>query len=449
VSRRWFVGAIVALGLLFRLVVVWSWHAPAGDGLQYHALASELSAHGRFALGPPPRPLTYVRMPGYPLFLAYVAVRKPLDLERHLIRATRANVLLDLATALCVFAVLSRFGRRAALIGLVATFLSPLMFLLSCYGLTETLATSLATVEVWLALRARRERLFLHAALCGLVAGLAQLVRNDAVTVAPAVALAIYWSAEPLRRRAAALALAAIIAVAVFAPWPLRNLRQFAAPHFGGTFWRDNNGTPLPTEIIDWERTWATSAPGESYLDVPIVFGGPLDPNRPGIILPAMYDSPEERARIAELFTRYNKEHLSPAVNAGFAQLAQERRRAHPLRTFVWLPLQRIVHLFSPVPEWELPMRSRLLGLPKLRPLFGWWDKLVYALGLVGAVVMWRRDRRLLVILGSWVAARAVLFSWTIPNATTERYLVECYPALIMFAALGADWIAARVGRRA
>ena len=146
-------------------------------------------------------------------------------------RVRRGNednfLLLDLATGLCVFAVLLRFGRRAALIGLCATFLSPLMFLLSCYGLTETLATCLATVEVWLALRAMRSRLLLHAALCGLVAGLAQLVRNDAVTVAPAVALAIYWSAEPLRRRAAALALATLIGVAVFAPWPLRNLYPY------------------------------------------------------------------------------------------------------------------------------------------------------------------------------------------------------------------------------
>jgi hypothetical protein len=452
----WTVGAVVAAGLVFRVLTVSSWRAPAGDGLQYHALSQELILRGRYALGPPPKPLTYVRMPGYPLFLAYVAVRQaPLGLGPHLVRATLANVVLDALTALLVFSLLRRFGRRVALTGLVATFLCPLLLLLSCYGLTETLATFLATLEVWLALRAQRSRLVWHAAACGVVAGLAQLVRNDAVTAAPAVALALWWAVDggggmsSLRRRAGAAALAAALALAVFAPWPLRNLRQFGAAHAGATFWRAIDGTPLPTEIIDWERTWSSSAPGESYLDVPIVFNQRLDPRRPGIVMPQMYDDEAERRRIVAVFDRYDRERWSPAVNAELAALARERRARHPWRTFVGLPLRRVAHLFLPVPEWELPMRSSLLHLPQLRFLFGWWDALAYLCALGGVVVLVRRgrdERRLAAVLGSWVLARCLVFSWAIPNATTQRYLVECMPALLAFAAVGVDAAYARGG---
>ncbi|HEY1585001.1 MAG TPA: hypothetical protein VGH63_04885, partial [Polyangia bacterium] len=42
----------VCLALLLRILVVQSWHAPAGDGLQYYALSQELIKDHRFAFGP-------------------------------------------------------------------------------------------------------------------------------------------------------------------------------------------------------------------------------------------------------------------------------------------------------------------------------------------------------------------------------------------------------------
>ena len=64
-STPWLVAIALVIGLGFRLALVSSWHAPAGDGLHYFQLSQELRAHGRFAYGPEPRELTYTRIPGY------------------------------------------------------------------------------------------------------------------------------------------------------------------------------------------------------------------------------------------------------------------------------------------------------------------------------------------------------------------------------------------------
>jgi 4-amino-4-deoxy-L-arabinose transferase-like glycosyltransferase len=450
------VAGIVAVGIAFRLAVVLSWHVPGGDGIQYHQLSQSLVRDGRYALGPPPKPLSFARLPGYPLFLAYVAVRQaPLDVERHLVRAAVANVLLDAGLALVVFFTLRRWSERAALVGLAAVFLCPLFMLLACYGLTETFATFLTAAAVALALDTwRGGRLWPRALLLGAVLGYAQLTRNDNVLVLPAVGLALLWAPQPLKQRLLAIGLVAVVGLAVFAPWPIRNLRAFGKMYASGSLWRTNDGRELPLEILEWNRTWATSARGESYIDVPIVMDAPLDPRRPGVLMPQMVDSDEERARVAALFERYNRERWSPAVREEFARLARDRRRAHPFRTYVLLPLGRLWHLVTPPFEWELPFRVKWLPIP--RPAFGVFDVLAWAFAIAGAVALGRRgrpstERRLVVICALWILGRFALFSFAVPNATTQRYFVEAYPALILLGALGtvrvAAWVCARAVR--
>ena len=104
-ARIWLVlGLLLVAGTTFRLRLVRDHHGPAGDGLQYWTLSQELLRAGRLAFGPPPAPLTFTRLPGYPLFLAHVAVlRHPADLETHLVRATRANALLGVGTGVLLF----------------------------------------------------------------------------------------------------------------------------------------------------------------------------------------------------------------------------------------------------------------------------------------------------------------------------------------------------------
>src|SRR5207253_1933970 len=125
-------------------------------------------------------------------------------------------------------------------------FVYPLLCLLSCYGLTESLATFLSTAMLFCALRATRGRTLLWAALCGVIAGLAHLTRTDSLTFLPAIALALWWTPLPLRRRLAALGLFGACAIAVFAPWPIRNQLRFGDPHPAGYYWRTNSGKTLP-----------------------------------------------------------------------------------------------------------------------------------------------------------------------------------------------------------
>jgi hypothetical protein len=440
------VAIVVVAAAIFRWKVVDSWHVPGGDGLHYHRLSQSLIRDGRYAFGPAPSPLAFTRLPGYPIFLAYIAVRAPADMELNLIRAAHANVLLDVGTALLVLLILRERklgGALSSVLGLAATLVCPLLVLLSCYGLTETFSTFLATLEIWLALRAMRTRPILHAALCGVVAGVAQLTRADAATVAPAVALAIAFADFPRRTRLLALGACVGAAVIVFLPWPVRNLVRFHRPYLAATYWRDSNGNALPDEPVNWERTWGSGAEGESHLDLFFYFNHRLEPNGRNVLQPVMYDDEAERRRVLDLFQRYAKEKFSPPVTVGFAALARERARRAPWRTFVELPAKRIKKLWSPVPEYELPLRTPLLGLPEHRPVFGYWDDVAFALALVGAAGMFARgrgspERRTFAILLACIASRSLLYGFASPIGVTERYLVEAYPLLLVFAAYGA-----------
>src|SRR5688572_31051630 len=106
----------------------------------------------RYAFGQHPTPQSYTRLPGYPLFLAHVAVRKaPISVAEHVVPATRANAVLDVLCAGVVAWVLSRIARRLPRsvggwvwlpwLGFVGVIAAPSLMLLSGYAMTETLAT--------------------------------------------------------------------------------------------------------------------------------------------------------------------------------------------------------------------------------------------------------------------------------------------------------------------
>jgi len=434
------VTAALAAGLALRLALVAGYHVAAVDGMQYYALSQELWKDGRLAYAPPPAPLAYSRLPGYPLLLAHVAVRGAVPAAIHVDRATRFNAVLDVLTALLAFLVLRGLGapRGAGPLALVLVLLAPLLIILASHALTETPATFLATLELYLAVRAMRATrnwALLFAALCGAVAGFAQLVRADAVTMAPAALAALLLGGAPLARRAAAVAAFAVVAAAVFAPWPLRNLSAFGHPYFAAWQWRNaSTGRPLPTGPIEWARTFTTGSRDEHALDGAFAFELPLGL---GQITPAMYDSPAERAELSALFDRYNRERLSPAVDESFRALARARRARAPFRTYVTLPLRRLGAMFESVPSGELSMAGKLVGLVGRRPWVRTYDAAVYALAALGALALvLTRARRTLAILALAVATRCVLIPETVPLAISQRFLCAVFPVLLMLAAV-------------
>ena len=71
--------------------------------------------------------------------------------------------------------------------------------------------------------------------------------------------------------------------------------------------------------MMRWMRTWGTGAWGAG-LPAPQGRQRRLlaEPDRGGILLPAMYDSDEEKALVIALFEHYNHGGLTPAVDAEF-----------------------------------------------------------------------------------------------------------------------------------
>ena len=189
-----------------------------------------------------------------------------------------------------------------------------------------------------------------------------------------------------------------------------------------------------------WIKTWIAdfASTYEIYWNVD---SGPLNPQA----LPARaFDSPGQREETAALFDDYNATTtIDPALDARFAALAAERERAHPLRSFIELPLLRVTDM------WLRP-RTEMLNI-ELR----WWQyryhraetrfataygalNLIYlVMATVGAWRMRRRRAVLLAAIAGYFLLRSLLLA-TI-EAPEARYTIEAFPMLCIIA--GAAWM--------
>lgn len=91
-------------------------------------------------------------------------------------------------------------------------------------------------------------------------------------------------------------------------------------------------------------------------------------PSQPIELLPPYaVDSPEEFSRVASLLDRYHRVHaMTRTLDLEFAELARERARHHPIRTYVWIPIERrsdVVHSI-PYAIADLQDALRLLCFP-------------------------------------------------------------------------------------
>jgi glycosidase len=161
-------------------------------------------------------------------------------------------------------------------------------------------------------------------------------------------------------------------------------------------------------------------------------------------IPPRAFDDPQQWMRTEQIFARYNQTLLlTPEMDAEFAQLAAERIHAHRLRYYLGLPLARLADM------WLRP-RTEMLNLE-----LNWWnwqdvpqESLISAslaaldvFYIVAALFSLRRDLPGAGMLWLFILCRSALLA-TLPNPE-PRYTLECFPALLMLAAVG---LARRVG---
>src|ERR1700722_2040770 len=453
-------GAALAAGLALRLFFIWRFPFYSGDTKFYEELARNWLYHrvyGLYVGGS----LTAVdmRVPGYPAFLA--AIYFAMGRSARVVMVVQA--LADLASCVMVALIAARLApvSRRAIAGTVALWMAALCPFTADYTavvLTETLATFFTTAAVMLFVYFLTEpvldfpvgplprRLPVVFAgwflLLGFIVGLGTLVRPETplVLVAAGIALCVRWWRRanwPKLILATCWMCAGLLLP--LAPWAARNARTLGRVEFLGPRFAQTYGDFIPRGYFAWTQTWMTRF-GEAYLVTWKMGKEPISvESAPG----SAFDSGAERARVAELLGQYNRElKMTPVLDQEFAKLAAERTARKPLRTYVFVPAERIAAI------WFTPRIELLPYSGKLWPVGEQWRGnpvdfgVTFGFGILGAVYLgvaavgWWRCRAQL------AATFLILFLAMRTAATTQlqtvepRYVIECIPIVVALAAL-------------
>src|SRR5712692_9725783 len=445
-------------GLGLRLFFVWHFPFYSGDTPYYEELARNWLYHGVYGFYSHGQLLpSDARAPGYPAFLAGIYFLAGTGRQAVML----AQAFLDLATCVlaagianCLAAGASEAARyRVAAAALWLTALCPFTANYAAVPLTEVLATFFTTLALLIFLSPagmaldriasnrdllRSVRIWLAG---GLVAGLGTLVRPETPLLLVAVLIALWLR---FRRRAnwRTLTLATLWMVVGFllplAPWAARNAVsvgrvQFLAPRYAETY-----GDVLPTGFYSWTKTWMFRF-RDAYLFTWKLPAQPIElRNLPSYAV----DSPEELSRVASLLDRYNRmPGMTRSLDLEFAELAQERAKRHPIRTYVWIAIERAAAMWFTPRITLLPYSGRLwplaesyrsnptdfevtLGLTLLNVL--------YVVMSLAAAWFWRANPGVLLIVAFIVVRTAFL---TQLQTCEPRYVLVCFPALLALAA--------------
>jgi hypothetical protein len=465
VTRTVLIAGLViwALGLGLRLRIAKDWVFAGSDSYGYVMLADELRVHGRYALRPAPEPLHWARPPLYPIFvmLAKGDARAEMSGGDGWMKIKRAQIALDwLTVGVLVTALALRLsGPAAALVALALAMFWPFTVIPTSAALTESVATSLSVLAVApLILGVARPRRYFPIAGAGVA--LSTLCRPDGLLLGAAFLpalwqlrdreghLRLFAFAEPARVALLALAGFAI----VYAPWPLRNLKQFGEAHpFGGRVDRRTDpvihyqGYWSYLRAIAWDWVPMTS-PTTCYYD------RLCSPHAADLDRFGAYDSPEERAAAEALFTKRNRDGLTRAVSVGFQRLADAHRRRHFVSVEVLQPISRALHM------WVAPF-DELLQNPMWRP----WRQVtariqpafltlsvIYLMGVIGGAILMLRHpttRDGALVLVTAMAARTTVMAYTF--YCMPRYALEVMPLGFVLIAGGAVLAAGHARRYA
>lgn len=461
----------------------------SGDGPIYWRLGQNLVEHGVYsAASAPPFAPSLIRMPGLPLVVAaVVALFSGHAHDALLTLQVLADTLTcGLAAVLCLLWLPASWGRWRRDVAALAAFallaLCPYTLVYTGMVLTETWALLFGTLCVLLgtwALKGPGPGLLGWAA-SGASGAVACMFRPDMglyLAALGALLLARWVSgirddrsadegwraAVPSTRRTLFKGLAFSLAfVVVLTPWAVRNALRFhlfqpLAPAAAN----------MPDEYVargyaDWVRTWITRPRDVEFFVWPVE-EKVIDPAG---LPPGACDSADERRRVAELFSWYNRgvdpgappdavsentAVLSRAIDAEFARLARERIAAHPIRYYVWLPVRRAWNLWFDTHSIYYPFDGYLPPLREMRletredwllPAFYLLVWVYTALGIGGAWVLWRAPgcREWVVLAGLLFLPRLAFLS-TMPNPE-PRYMIELFPVV---AALGGAFVASRL----
>lgn len=437
---RWHAPAAALAAILLRLCFVWQLpYLESGDTPVYEELARNWRDHGIYGLVIDGRLVPAdLRTPGYPAFLAAVhRLLGPSATAVMLVQAAADTVTCFVIAAIAALTAPEAARRRVTVAALWLSALCPFTANYTATVLTETLAVSLTAVALLLV---ADEAPFFFAA--GFVTGLGTLVRPDAVLVFVATALVFarrWWRPRDWRKLARTGTLMGAGLLLPLAPWAARNWVTLHKLQLLATRYSEAPGEYAPRGFYAWTFTWLWRVSDLERvpwkLDEEVI--------RVHDVPSTAFDSRAERARIAELLRRYNRTTtMTPAVDSGFAAIADERTARHPLRSYVTIPLLRAWTIWFtprvdilPVSGSLWPIRAEWGNDPPgycVAALFALLGFCSLAMAATGAWIA--RGRRAAAILGTFVVVRTVFFA-TVALTPEPRYVLECFPALLALAA--------------
>jgi hypothetical protein len=485
---------LVGLALALRLALALALpNDEPDDGRVYAQLAHNLVAHGVYSVEEEaPFDATFVRVPGYPIFLA-VVYRAFGDGNNRAVRVADAVVdtlTCGLVAGLAAVWVPRRWSvqrrRRAATIALGLAAVCPFVAVYVTTILTETLATALGTFVLLAGSLAVRRHdadggllpawlpsaTWLWAA-AGLAGGAMTMVRPESGLYVGAVGvllLATSWPsgarpiAEGLRRwwRAVlggGLALSLGFG-AVVAPWTIRNAIVF------GRFEPLNpRSLSMPGEFVAWGyAAWLRSWIDHPRYVGPMLFALDRDPISVDQVPARAFDSADERAKVAALFLKYSTPAadaeaddsghvppggMTPDLDAAFGAIATARAARHPVRQYLVLPAKRAIMLwfdphadYYPFAGFLFPWsaldadRDQQFWLPLFTGLTLCWT----VAGWAGVARLWQSpdSRRWLLLVALVIVPRLVLLA-SLENPE-PRYTMEFFPLLSALAGCALAW---------
>jgi 4-amino-4-deoxy-L-arabinose transferase-like glycosyltransferase len=439
---RFFLAATLAAFAL-RLLFVFRFPAITSDSLVYGDIAKNWLQHGIFGIsGIDDITPTYIRLPGYPAFLALIFTIFGME---HYRAALMVQVFVDVGTCFLIADIARRcVSARAAKAAFVLAALCPFLANYTAAALTETWEIFFTVLALNFALiglaSEKRMRAWLG---CGLAIGAAILLRPDGGLLLGAVGIYLgillvtrsrSGDMSPLAVIKAGL-IVALVALAPLIPWTLRNLRTFHEFQPLTPVYANQNDEFVPKGFNLWVKTWMAdyASVEEIYWAVP---GSPMDVDN----LPARaFDSGDQRDQTEELLGDYNKSlQVTPDLDARFAVLAAQRIQHSRWRYYVWLPAMRVADMWLRPRTEMLPCNTRWWEFDE-QPK---WLVLSIAVGIlnlayIGAGLLGLTQARVVRSLGlllTFVIVRSVFLS-TMENPE-PRYTMECYPVVIVLAAV-------------
>jgi hypothetical protein len=342
---------------------------------------------------------------------------------------------------------------RVAAAALWLTALCPFTANYAAVPLTEVLATFFTTLALLVFLspagmefnRISSDRDIIRAAKTwfagGLVVGLGTLVRPETPLLLFAVVIALWlrYRRPTNWKRLTVATLWMIVGLLVpLAPWAARNAVSLGRIQFLAPRYAETHGDVLPTGFYAWTKTWMFRF-RDAYLFTWKLPTQPIDVKN----LPAYaVDSPEEFSRVASLLDRYNRTPgMSRSLDLEFAELARERTRHHPIRTYAWIPIERAAAMWFTPRITLLPFSGRFWPLAEsyrynpaqFEVTLGFTLLDILCVGMALAAAWFCRTNPSVLLIVLYVFVRTAFLTQL--STCEPRYVLVCFPALLAVAA--------------